>query len=70
MWDTYTSGDNVTLKSFDKYWGTNGTINAFIVRFISETSQALERESVLANWLLLQKQVYAVSSDLRGYSLS
>ncbi len=41
MWDSYTSGDNVTLKAFDQYWGEHGTIETLIVRFISETSQAL-----------------------------
>ncbi len=41
MWDQYTPGDTVMLKSFDRYWGEHGTINSLQVRFIAETSQAL-----------------------------
>lgn len=41
MWDSYVSGDSVTLKAFDKYWGNHGTIQTLIIRFITETSQAL-----------------------------
>ena len=41
MWDDYVSGDRVTLKFFEDYWGEHGTINNITVRFITETSQAL-----------------------------
>lgn len=52
MWDSYTSGDNVTMKAFDKYWGDHGTIKTLIVRFISENSQALiELENGNVDWI-------------------
>ena len=40
-WADYTSGDHVTLKYFDKYWGEHGTVDTIQIRFISEVSQAL-----------------------------
>lgn len=41
MWDSYMSGDSVTFKAFDKYWGEHGTVKTLTIRFISELSQAL-----------------------------
>ena len=41
MWDSYTTGDNITFKAFDDYWGEHGTIKTLTLRFISEASQAL-----------------------------
>jgi len=40
-WEDYQTGDHVTLKFFEDYWGTHGTINTLTIRFISEVSQAL-----------------------------
>lgn len=52
MWESYTAGDNVVLKAFDKYWGSHGTLKTLTIRFITENSQALiELENGNVDWM-------------------
>jgi peptide/nickel transport system substrate-binding protein len=39
--EKYTSGDSITFKRFDKYWGEKPALDTIVVRFISEPSVAM-----------------------------
>jgi peptide/nickel transport system substrate-binding protein len=41
MFDSWTRGDNITLKRFDNYWGDTATAETLVIRWSSEAAQRL-----------------------------